>query len=165
MSAKPISTTSPEGQVAAHGDPTSTPVFRVLLMEDDHDAARLARRRLEWSTLATFEVSHASDLSSGFRMLENGGFDAVLLDLSLPDGQGLSTIGAASVLTRHLPIVILTSADDDQLALTAVRAGAQGYLLKHREDSRSLALAILHAMERHRRACMSEVSAAAARRA
>ncbi len=125
------------------------PVLRVLLVEDDVDAARLAERRLRWSAIASFVVTQAPDLQSALARLEREEYDAVLLDLALPDAQATSTLSAAGAIARHVPIVVLTGNDDDDLAVLAARLGVQDYLVKERQDSRSLSRAILAAVNRH----------------
>ena len=125
------------------------PVLRVLMVEDDVDAARLFARRLAWSATADFRVSQAPDLQSALACIEHDEFDALLLDLSLPDAPATSTLAAAGAISRHLPIVVLTGTDDDDLAVLAARLGVQDYLVKDAQDSRSLSRAILAAVHRH----------------
>lgn len=124
---------------------------KVLLVEDEADSARLLTRRLMHYPGARFEVTHAWDLRSAFSLLERGSFDVMVLDLCLPDGRGFGTLASACGVARHLPIVVLTSEDDDEMSLRAIRAGAQDYLIKPLTDVRPVARALLHARERHRR--------------
>lgn len=124
--------------------------IRVLLVEDDLDCARLYGRVLALSPAAAFEVVHAPDLKTALGLVEREPFDALLLDLALPDGGSLSTLAAAAALSRHLPITILTGNDDDELVQLAGRIGAQDYLVKSEQDGRTLARALLGAIERHR---------------
>lgn len=132
-----------------HPPPRCAPV-RVLLVEDEADSARLLIRRLQRYPGARFELSHAWDLRSALALLEEQDFDVMVLDLCLPDGQGFGTLASACALARHLPIVVLTAEDDDEMALRAIRAGAQEYLIKPLTDVRPVARALLHAQERHR---------------
>ncbi|MDH3213948.1 MAG: response regulator [Myxococcales bacterium] len=127
------------------------PNVRVLLVEDDYDAARLSSRRLAWSPLANFQVDWAASLPEGFEHIERDEYDALVLDLSLPGSEGVSTIAAVCALARHLPIVILTGNDNDELAVAALRHGAQDYLVKDDQTGRSIARAVLAAVERQRR--------------
>lgn len=69
-------------------------------------------------------------LTIGLNRLAQGGIDAILLDLGLPDSQGLNTFEKTYAVAPKEPILILTSNDDDSLALDAVRRGAQDYLIK-----------------------------------
>jgi len=127
------------------------PNVRVLLVEDDYDAARLSSRRLAWSPLANFQVDWAASLSEGLEHIERDEYDALVLDLSLPGSEGVNTIAAVCALTQHLPVVILTGNDSDALAVTALRHGAQDYLVKEEQNARSIARAVLAAVERQRR--------------
>lgn len=122
--------------------------LRVLLVEDDPDAARLFERRLEAGT-ASFRIDHAPDLQSALRLLETGPYDAMVLDLSLPDGPATSTLALAATFSRHVPIVVLTGSDEDDLALTAARIGIQDYLVKARAPSTDLERCLLSAIRRH----------------
>lgn len=124
---------------------------RVLLVEDELDSARLVTRRLLRYPAVPFEVTHVSDLGSAFAALEDATFDVMVLDLCLPDGEGFDTLASACGVARHLPIVVLTGVDDDEMSLRAIRAGAQDYLIKPLTDMRPVARALLNARERHRR--------------
>lgn len=125
--------------------------IHVLLVEDEVEAARLVTRRLTYYPTVRFTVSHVSDLRSAFKRVEEECFDVMVLDLGLPDGEGFETLASACAIARHLPIVVLTGVDDDQMALRAIRAGAQDYLIKPLTDVRPVARALLNACERHRR--------------
>ena len=87
-------------------------------------------------------------LSKGLDRLAAGGIDAILLDLGLPDSQGLSTFERIDEATKQVPILILTAFKDDALALEAVRRGAQDYLIKGKVDAALLVRAITYAIER-----------------
>lgn len=95
------------------------------------------------------ELAHASCLAEAERRLACGGIDAILLDLSLPDSHGLSTITAILEAAPEVPIVVLTDRDDESLALQALQAGAQDYLLKGQMPSHLLIRALRYAIERH----------------
>jgi two-component system, cell cycle sensor histidine kinase and response regulator CckA len=87
-------------------------------------------------------------LSKGVERLTSGGIDAVLLDLGLPDSQGLSTFTRIQTVAQKIPILILTSFTNDIVALEAVRLGAQDYLIKGKTDGALLTRAINYAVER-----------------
>jgi DNA-binding response OmpR family regulator len=125
--------------------------IRVLLVEDEIESARLVMRRLTYYPSAHFEVTHVPDLGTAFARLESEDFDVMVLDLCLPDAEGFDTLASACGLARHLPIVVLTGVDDDEMSLRAIRAGAQDYLIKPLTDVRPVARALLNARERHRR--------------
>ena len=87
-------------------------------------------------------------LTIGLYRLAKGGIDAVLLDLGLPDSQGLNTFEKTYALAPKVPILILTANDNDSLAVEAVRRGAQDYLIKGKIDGALLIRAVNYAVER-----------------
>jgi diguanylate cyclase (GGDEF)-like protein/PAS domain S-box-containing protein len=125
---------------------------RVLLVEDSHDHADLIRTKLQRATRIDAEVTRVDRLEPGLHRLANGAYDVVLLDFSLPDSFGLETFRRAYAAAPHVPIIVLTSLDDNELAVQAVREGAQDYLIKREADTRLLVRSILYAIERRRSA-------------
>jgi len=128
---------------------------RVLLIEDDPGEARLVREELLEAPCpgqpgAAFELVQVDRLEAGLARLAEGGVDIVLLDLSLPDSQGLDTFYRAQIEAPWLPIVVLTGLDDETCALQAVRAGAQDYLVKGAFGRSPLARAVRYSIERYR---------------
>jgi Flp pilus assembly CpaE family ATPase len=120
-----------------------------LLIEDQEDAAKLVQHFLA-NDPAPIRVDWASNLASGLQRLSENRFQVVLLDLNLPDSQGIETL---SKVRRHAPdrtIVVLTAEEDENLALRAVREGADEYLLKSDIRARFLARRIRYAAERNR---------------
>jgi len=125
--------------------------LNVLLVEDNPGDAGLVRRYLEDAPL-DFRLVEAGTLGEAAVALSGQRFDAILLDLSLPDAQGLDTVERAVALAPGPPILVLTGADDDGLALEAVQAGAQDYLHKDSITPSGIARALRYAMERRRTA-------------
>ncbi|MEM9276019.1 MAG: HAMP domain-containing sensor histidine kinase [Cyanobacteria bacterium P01_F01_bin.143] len=82
--------------------------------------------------------------------MRNVGFDVILLDLTLPDSQGLSSVETIVDQASNLPIVVLTNTNDDNLAIEAVRRGAQDYLIKRKINVEVLVRSIKYAIERQR---------------
>ncbi len=123
--------------------------LRILHVEDDPDAARLFARWLAWFRPVTLDVVQASDLKTALELLERDSFDALLLDLRLPDGEEWSTLAVAGEVARWLPVVVLTGNDDTDLASLAGRLGVQSYLAKERQDGLSVGAALVDAFERH----------------
>jgi signal transduction histidine kinase len=123
---------------------------RILLVEDNPGDARLIRETLREAESFPFELAHADRLASAEERLAAEAFDVVLLDLSLPDAHGLETVRRTLAAAPEAPIVVLTGLDDETLAVTAVQAGAQDYLVKGRLDGTLLARAIRYAVERKR---------------
>jgi signal transduction histidine kinase len=125
-----------------------TAVLNVLLIEDDPDDRRLVREFLEDTPGAPLSLEFASRLSAGLERLSEGGIDAVLLDLWLPDSRGLDTFVQARSHSPRMPIVVLTSLDDEETATRAVRSGAQDYLRKGDLSAEVLIRALRYAVER-----------------
>lgn len=124
--------------------------MRVLLIEDNEDAVHLIRDALTEATAARLDLEHANCLAIGLEHLSRGGIDVVMLDLSLPDSQGLETIHTVHAHRPEIPIVVLTGIEDDTLAVEAVQAGAQDYLVKGQINGNLLVRAIRYAIERKR---------------
>jgi signal transduction histidine kinase len=122
----------------------------VLLVEDNPGDARLIQAMLADSGNGDFLVQEASRLSTGLERLASQDFDVLLLDLSLPDSQGLETLSKAVACGRKLPIIVLTGLEDEDTAVRALREGAQDYLLKGQTDASLLTRCMRYAAERFR---------------
>lgn len=122
----------------------------VLLVEDDPGYARLIATALRRSRGRQYELVHVDYLSDALVEIKQRTFDAVLLDLTLPDARGLETFARLHKADPELPIVVLSGLDDEQIALSAVQNGAQDYLVKGHTDMRALAQSIAYAIERQR---------------
>ena len=124
--------------------------IRVLLIEDNIGDSRLIREMLSEAKDVSFALKHAERLQAGLEQLGQGGIDVVLLDLGLPDSQGLETLDKTYALAPEVPIVVLTGLDDDTLGVKAVNRGAQDYLKKGQVDGELLMRTIRYAIERKR---------------
>ena len=122
--------------------------INVLLIEDNPGDARRIRELLAEANEISCCLLCADRLSSGIRQISDGGVDVVLLDLSLPDSRGIETFSKFHAQAKGLPIILLTGLEDGNLAMRAVREGAQNYLVKGDTTPRSLARAIRLAIER-----------------
>ncbi|RLC96261.1 MAG: hypothetical protein DRI40_03645 [Chloroflexi bacterium] len=122
--------------------------INVLLIEDSPGDARLIQEILAEVQEARFNVQRADRLSEGLVRLGEGGIDVVLLDLSLPDCHGLDTFVKVHANAPMVPVVVLSGLDDEVLAFTAVREGAQDYLVKGQVEGNILHRAIRYAIER-----------------
>ncbi|MBF0626658.1 MAG: response regulator [Magnetococcales bacterium] len=125
----------------------------ILLIEDHPAEAQLIRELLEGSMLDSFRVAHADTLHHGLQSLTQNLFQLILLDLNLPDSQGLATLHAVRAAHPRLPIIILTNLDDKELALEGVRCGAQDFLVKtvlQMDPGDFLSRSVQYAIERHR---------------
>ena len=118
-------------------------------MEDNAADARLVAEYLS-DVDSPVRLTHADGLEHAVEKLGQQTFHAVLLDLSLPDCQGIETFARAHAAAPNAPIVVLTGMDDEELALRAVREGAQDYLVKDRVDGHLLHHSIRYAIERKR---------------
>lgn len=121
----------------------------VLLVEDSPTDALLLREALTDERSMRFRTAHAETLSDALRRLQQQSFDLILLDLGLPDSQGLETFARMHEQVPQIPIIVLTGLDDDTLAIQAVKEGAQDFLTKGRVDRYWLMRNIRHALERH----------------
>jgi DNA-binding response OmpR family regulator len=129
--------------------------IRVLLVEDSPALADLiqevlAERRGSGLTNLAFQVVHAGRLTSALAHLESGDIDVVLLDLTLPDSQGLDTLIKTHAHAPGVPVVVLSALDDEELAAAAVRHGAQDYLVKGEMPLELVARSLRYAIERRR---------------
>jgi len=115
---------------------------RVLVVEDNYGDLALIRLMLGSEKYAHFELIHASKLSSALEALERGA-DVMLLDLSLPDSDGLRTLQRVRARDAVIPIIVLTGAEDRQKAVESLANGAQDYFVKGKVDGYLLARTIL----------------------
>ena len=124
--------------------------IRVLLVEDNPGDARLLAELIRDVRGGQWKLVQVERLSTALERLKSESFDVMLLDLSLPDADGLDTLIRAHSGAPKIPIVVLTGHDDEALALRAVRVGAQDYLVKGRVDGDLLVRSIRYAAERGR---------------
>jgi signal transduction histidine kinase len=123
---------------------------KILLIEDDVAEARLLQEVLKGFSLTVFGLTHVRRLQEGLGRLNQENFDVILLDLTLPDSQGLASLELLVNRTPHLPIVVLTNTNDDRLAVEAVRQGAQDYLVKRNINIDVLVRSLQYAIERQK---------------
>lgn len=127
-----------------------TDSLRVLVIEDNPLDADLLRYTLARARGVQLALVFAETLNAGLALLGVERFDVVLLDLTLPDSRGIETFESVQAHSPDVPIVVLTGMDDEQLAVQALRLGAQDYLSKESKDHRVLVRAIRYAVERSR---------------
>ena len=118
----------------------------VLIVEDDAMSANLIRSLLQKPGAHEFEVEITDRLETARQRLEAARFDVILLDLTLPDSQGLDTVLAVRIAAPQTPIIVLTNIHDDQLALQAIEARAQDYLIKSQVNGLLLSRVVRHAI-------------------
>ncbi len=124
--------------------------MKILLVEDNPGDARLIREALGEVKATPFTLEYADRLSTALPRLAEGNFAVVLLDLSLPDSTGFNSIAKIHQEIPDIPLVVLTGLEDDRLAVKAVQAGAEDYLVKGQIQGSTLVRALRYAMERHR---------------
>jgi two-component sensor histidine kinase/AmiR/NasT family two-component response regulator len=122
--------------------------LHALLVEDNPGDVRLLREMLAGVTSPRFQLTHVAFLERALQHLEKGTYDAILLDLLLPDARGLEGFVRLQIHAPQIPVVVLTGVDDEALAVKAVRQGAQDYLVKGQFDGFLLARALRYAIER-----------------
>jgi len=124
--------------------------INVLLIEDNPGDARLIKEILSDTEEILFKIEWVNCLSKGLQRLVKGNIKLILLNLSLPDSRGLETIRCVHAQAPEIPIVVMTGLNDKNLAMEALREGAQDYLIKDQVDSQLLERCMRYAIERHR---------------
>jgi diguanylate cyclase (GGDEF)-like protein len=125
-------------------------IMTVLLIEDNPGDARLIELMLAEDPDSPFRLNCVDRLSRGLEFLSSQQPGLVLLDLSLPDSHGLDTFDKVFAHSPKVPIIVLTGNDDQLIALSAVKTGAQDYLIKGKLDRELLVRAIQYSIERKR---------------
>jgi MinD-like ATPase involved in chromosome partitioning or flagellar assembly/ActR/RegA family two-component response regulator len=125
------------------------PKCSVLLVEDSPDSAMLANHFLGASKIAQFRVVPAASLHAAREALGRERFDAILLDLNLPDSRGIETFSRLRELAGGAAIVILTGVEDEGVATAAIGHGAADYLIKGELGGEGLARRVRFAVERN----------------
>jgi two-component system, cell cycle response regulator len=127
----------------------SNSLVNVLLVEDNPGDARLFQE-LARTAEFPFEIVHRETLAGALEVLADGTPEIVLLDLGLPDAQGLEVVRQVRSAAPDPPLLVLTGLDDETLAIESLKEGAQDYLVKGNIGSNSLRRALRYAMERQR---------------
>jgi sigma-B regulation protein RsbU (phosphoserine phosphatase) len=124
--------------------------LKILLIEHDAGFARTVGEMLGQARDLCAEVQSATDLKAGLQVLTGGGFDVVVLDVCVPDGAGLANVSLIKAEAPQVPIIVAGESNDEMVALEAVHAGAQDYLVKEQLNPGWLERSIRYAIERHR---------------
>ena len=122
--------------------------IKILLVEDNPVDVLFLRSVLGRDTGARFHLDTVTSLADALSRLDAAEFDIVLLDLTLPDSTGMDTFHAVKARAGGRPVIILSGVDDETLAVNAVHAGAEDYLVKGRVESQLISRAIIYAIER-----------------
>lgn len=125
-------------------------IAKVLLIEDNPGDAKLVEVLLDANndTNKHFELIRVGLLSEAFPVLEQGGISAILLDLGLPDGNGLESLTRIYTAALTIPIVVLSAEEDELLAIQSVQLGAQDFLVKSGISELVLRRSLYYAIER-----------------
>jgi PAS domain S-box-containing protein len=123
---------------------------QILIIEDNVLDAQIAGDMLKEAKDSPFVVLVANRLETGCEYLGREKIDILLLDLNLPDSQGLETLYRVSDRHPAVPIIVYSAIDDEKTAVQAVKKGAQDYLIKGQVDSNLLIRSIFYAIERKR---------------
>ena len=121
---------------------------RLLLLEDNVGDAGLLRAALNMHARSEFVVTWVECLSQALAQVRSGHFDLVLADLDLPDSVGLATLQAILDVAPAMPVVVLTGLSDDELGRSAIRKGAQDFLVKGESSNVIIARTLRYAIER-----------------
>ena len=123
---------------------------QLLLVEDNYDYASILQLILRTHSPGEFEIRHVSSLMQANTVLADQNFDIILLDLTLPDSDGLETITRAHAHAPNTPIVVMTALTDNKIVNQAIKEGAQDYLIKGVPDGATLVRSLRYAIERNR---------------
>jgi CheY-like chemotaxis protein len=127
-------------------------VIKILQVEDNPGDARLIKEMLAEAgangSRLLVSLTHRERLEQALSLLAQEPFDLILSDLSLPDSHGLDTVRQIVKAAPTLPVIVVTSLDDQLLELQAIQAGAQDYLIKGQLDEHLLARTIRYSIER-----------------
>ena len=124
------------------------PDGNVLLIEDNSADAKLIREALTDKRFGPFQIEWVKNLSDGLERLSNGGIEAVLADLLLPDSQGIKTLDRILLAAPGVPILVISGLDDEGMASQAVQHGAKDYIPKSHLDSYTLSRALRNMIDR-----------------
>lgn len=125
--------------------------MNILMVEDDASDAELLATTLKKADRST-QIEHTRTLSEACSQVRRTDYDAVILDLALPDSDGLSTVRRLHDANDCVPIVVMSGRDDDELAKEAVHIGAEDYMVKGDKSGPGILRTIHYAIERHHNA-------------
>ncbi|MDD5773499.1 MAG: ATP-binding protein [bacterium] len=122
--------------------------IHLLVIEDNPADIRIVRELLRHCVNPYFKITHADNLAGGILKLEKEVFDTVLLDINLPDSRSLEGLTEIVKLMPDIPVIILTGADDENLAIESLQCKAADYLVKGKINTDALKRCIKYAIER-----------------
>src|SRR5580704_15122610 len=122
--------------------------MKILLVEDNPGDAGLLRHMCKEQGEQVVELTHVECMGDAEKWLARHAVDIILLDLGLPDAQGLGALRRARAAAPHIPVVVLTGLDDESLAAQVLQEGAQDHLVKGQLQTRGLFRSLRYAVER-----------------
>jgi len=122
--------------------------LRILLVEDNPADAFLFEKMLLASSEWGFQIMKAETLGLALHTIRSHSFDVIIADLGLPDSQGLTTVDEMVKAVKYLPIIVLTSTNDEQTGIEALKRGVQDYLIKWKINPDQLMLSIRYSIYR-----------------
>ncbi len=124
--------------------------IRILYVEDETDYVIIMREFTKEIMNVHYEITHVQQLNKALLELDNEHYDIVMLGLSLPDEQGLDIITTVCERAPAVPVVVMTSMDDETMAIKALQRGAEEYLVKRKMNSQALSRILRYAIMRHK---------------
>jgi Flp pilus assembly CpaE family ATPase len=133
--------------------------LKVLLIEDSPEYAELVQAWLSSGGEIAFGLNWTDSLAAGLKRLTQGGMDVILLDLGLPDSDGLATFAGIRAHAPDIPVIILSAGDSEMLALQMIQEGAEDYLVKSACNRELLVRAVRYALVRHKQSARNTTEA------
>lgn len=122
--------------------------MKILVIEDNPTDFFLLKEFIKLLDIPLEDVNNCPSISEALVALENHAYDLIFLDLTLPDSEGLNTFTQINAISSHIPIIVLTSVRNEELALEVVKHGAQDYLIKGNFEAPLLKKSIKYSIER-----------------
>jgi two-component system, cell cycle response regulator len=123
--------------------------LKVLMLEESNHFISMIRRALSQSSGSQIEITHAINMGAALENLSGRRFDAIVMDLSGPDGKDFEALARVQGQSPETPIVVLTDKDNVDFGIQAMRRGAQDYMVKGRVTGQLLLRSLRYAIERH----------------
>jgi PAS domain S-box-containing protein len=122
--------------------------IKILLVEDNPGDVRLIEEMIKEAGASQFNLSVEGSLDRALGCLRKESFEGVMLDLNLPDSQGLATLKSIQGNFSYIAVIVITGLDDEAIAIESQRIGAEDFLIKGKFDSFLLMRSLRYAIER-----------------
>lgn len=132
------------------GNKMDDQIIKILYVEDNIEDVLLIKEFIKEIKNVHYELTHAQQLNEALLEIEHDNYDIIMLDLSLPDKQGLDIITRVCERAPDIPVVVMTGMDDETMAIKALQKGAEEYLVKGKVKSHSLSRILRYAIMRHK---------------